>query len=50
VDEELAEEEAVAGAGDVDVDVVVVDVVQEVVVMLEGVMVSTVVEVEIRKC
>ena len=52
MDEELAEEEEVAGAEDVDVVVQGAgeEVVQEVVVMLEGAMVSTVVEVEIRKC
>ena len=52
MDEELAEEEEVAGAEDVDVVVQGAGggVVQEVVVMLEWAMVSTVVEVEIRKC
>ena len=53
MDEELAEEEEVAEAEE-DVDVVVQgaggEVVQEVVLMSEGAMVSTVVEVEIRKC
>ena len=51
MDEELAEEEEVAGAEDVDVVVQGAggEVVQEVVVMLEWAMVSTVVEVEIRK-